>query len=189
MNREGYPSPARALLPLLLWRPLLVAIHARTPPPCGGFRRQVAPARVFARAHQAGRMRQVPLPQRLGVAAPIAHAQAAVAPNALPRPAKCVLGGCLRSSRLSPSVGRQGWQSTPLGWAEEFGAGELSVGASGFGACGVEGCGVDELVEVVSGCVLWCSPSGCPIWGCLKCLIVGIGIPDGAFVFQGMWEC
>jgi hypothetical protein len=54
-----------------------------------------------------------------------------------------------RSSPRFPSVGRQGWQSAPLGWAEEFGAGKLSVGVEGFGACGVQGCGVDELMEVV----------------------------------------
>jgi hypothetical protein len=44
---------------------------------------------------------------------------ATTAPNALLHPAKRALGGCLLSSRLSPSDAKQGWHSAPWGrrWA------------------------------------------------------------------------
>jgi hypothetical protein len=41
------------------------------------------------------------------------------------------------------------------------------------------------------GCVLGCCPSGCPVLRCGVFVIVGIGIPDGCFIFQGVgvWGC
>jgi hypothetical protein len=58
-----------------LRRPHWVAIHARTPPTRSGFRGQVAPARVLARAHTTDNLRQVQLAQRLGIAPSVAHTQ------------------------------------------------------------------------------------------------------------------
>jgi hypothetical protein len=74
-HHKRRPSPARALLPLVLWCPHLVALHPPTPPPRRRPLRQGAPARVLARAHTADRVRQLQLAQRFGVASPVAHTQ------------------------------------------------------------------------------------------------------------------
>jgi hypothetical protein len=74
-HRHRHLLPARALAPFLLRCPHLVAVDPPTPPTRSGLSGQLAPARVFARAHTTNRMRQVQLPQRFGVAPPVAHAQ------------------------------------------------------------------------------------------------------------------
>jgi hypothetical protein len=72
------------------------------------------------------------------------------------------------------------------GRGAEFGVGELVVGVSGFGACGVQGCGVDELLEVVYWMCVVVFPVGLSYLAMFGCCHSGEGIPDGAFVCQGV---
>jgi len=74
-HHKRRPSPPRALLPLVLWCPHLVALHPPTPPTRRRPLRQGAPARVLARAHTADRVRHIQRAQRFGVASPVADTQ------------------------------------------------------------------------------------------------------------------
>jgi hypothetical protein len=146
-HRQRHLSPARALAPSLLGRPPLVALHARTPPTRSGFRGQVAPARVFARAHTTNRVRQVQLPQRFGIAPPVAYAQQ----QRLRTPCR-VEPRAYRSDARNPAFYLRA-TGGGVGIACLLGEGGQAVeghtAGVGFGSCSVEGCVADELLDVV----------------------------------------
>jgi hypothetical protein len=115
-HRHRHLLPARALAPFLLRCPHLVAVDPPTPPTRSGLSGQLAPARVFARAHTTNRTcgkSNCPNALVSPRPSPTHSSSCSGRPAALSHPrTRCRL---TRSSPLSRSVARWGWRSVPLG--------------------------------------------------------------------------
>jgi hypothetical protein len=151
---------------------------------------QVAPARVLARAHAAHDTGQLQLPQRFGVAAPVANAQQPLLRTpCCVEPRAYLLDGCHPARDFGATGGGVGVACLVGKRGQAVDGVAAGVGVVVQPSCNYEALGFAQSAcwKWYTGCVLWCCPSGCPISRCLGIVIVGIGIPDGAFVFQGVW--